>query len=62
MRVRSAGFCTGILASGFCCAALWHSPVAHAQATWGPERNVEIVVGSTAGGTNDKIARSHDLI
>ena len=57
MSVRSPGLCACIFASGFFCAALWHSPLARAQTTWAPERNVEIVVGSTAGGSNDKIAR-----
>lgn len=31
---------------------------AHAQKTWSPSRNVEIVVGSAPGGSNDKTARS----
>jgi len=30
----------------------------HAQQTWSPTRNVEIVVGSAPGGSNDKTARS----
>ena len=57
MRVCSVGFCNRILAYSLFCVVLGHSPIACAQAKWGPERNVEIVVGSTAGGSNDKIAR-----
>jgi len=30
----------------------------HAQKTWSPSRNVEIVVGSAPGGSNDKTARA----
>lgn len=33
-------------------------PPAHAQQTWSPSRNVEIVVGSAPGGSNDKTART----
>ena len=29
-----------------------------AQGTWSPQRNVEIVVGSAPGGSNDKIGRA----
>ncbi|MBM3373256.1 MAG: tripartite tricarboxylate transporter substrate binding protein, partial [Betaproteobacteria bacterium] len=31
---------------------------AHAQKAWSPSRNVEIVVGSAPGGSNDKTARA----
>lgn len=31
---------------------------AHAQSGWSPQKNVEIVVGSAPGGSNDKTARS----
>ena len=57
MRVCSVGFCNSIISSIFFCIGLGYLPIACAQAKWGPERNVEIVVGSTAGGSNDKIAR-----
>lgn len=33
-------------------------PATHAQQTWSPSRNVEIVVGSAPGGSNDKTART----
>jgi putative tricarboxylic transport membrane protein len=33
-------------------------PAANAQQTWSPTRNVEIVVGSAPGGSNDKTART----
>lgn len=38
-------------------AALAFSPQAHAQATWQPQKQVEIVVGSGPGGGNDRNAR-----
>jgi putative tricarboxylic transport membrane protein len=44
------------LAALFTCAA-----AAHAQ-TWAPQRNVEIVVGSAPGGSNDKTARTVERI
>ena len=37
------------------------SAVAHAQ-TWSPQKNVEIVVGSAPGGSNDKTARTVERI
>lgn len=39
-------------------AALVAVPAAQAQQTWSPSRNVEIVVGSAPGGSNDKTART----
>jgi putative tricarboxylic transport membrane protein len=40
------------------CATLALSLPAQAQKTWSPTRNVEIVVGSAPGGSNDKTARA----
>jgi putative tricarboxylic transport membrane protein len=39
------------------CAALMLAGAAHAQPAWQPQRQVEIVVGSGAGGGNDRNAR-----
>ncbi len=39
-------------------AATLAAPAAQAQQNWSPSRNVEIVVGSAPGGSNDKTARA----
>ncbi len=39
-------------------AAVMAVPAAQAQQSWSPSRNVEIVVGSAPGGSNDKTART----
>jgi putative tricarboxylic transport membrane protein len=39
----------------------WAAAVAHGQ-TWSPQKNVEIVVGSAPGGSNDKTARTVERI
>lgn len=39
-------------------AAIIAVPAAQAQQSWSPSRNVEIVVGSAPGGSNDKTART----
>ena len=41
--------------------ALCAAPLAHAQG-WSPQKNVEIVVGSAPGGSNDKTARTVERI
>ena len=38
------------------------SPASHAQPAWKPEKNVEIVVPSAPGGSNDKTARTVERI
>lgn len=42
----------------FFAAAMMAAPAAQAQQSWSPSRNVEIVVGSAPGGSNDKTART----
>ncbi len=42
----------------FFAAAVMAAPAAQAQQSWSPSRNVEIVVGSAPGGSNDKTART----
>lgn len=51
--------CSTIRFSAWGCASLLMlgSVGAHAQSTWKPEKPVEIIVGSAAGGGNDKTAR-----
>ena len=46
-----------VLAALLACAA----PLVHAQ-SWSPQKNVEIVVGSAPGGSNDKTARAVERI
>ena len=46
-----------VLAALLACAA----PLVHAQ-SWSPQKNVEIVVGSAPGGSNDKTARAIERI
>jgi putative tricarboxylic transport membrane protein len=40
------------------CALVAASAACWAQASWSPQRNVEIIVGSAPGGSNDKTARA----
>lgn len=50
MKHVFAALVAGMLAAG-----------AHAQ-VWSPQKNVEIVVGSAAGGSNDHVARTLERI